>query len=143
LSNNVDFIEDYCLNSSADPHIELLSDSAINTLLLLKDSRVGHRLSDKTCAVRIVMSKKVDGFIVTVQNISINNTPDKECEDFIQFGSSAVEKWCNSSDARSLIFSNSSVDIIFKTQSNSTSSFNIVITPYQSKSELFSYIIQI
>jgi hypothetical protein len=125
------YIEDYCLDSNTDPNVGLLNDSAINTSLIIESTRIGHRISNKTCAIRIFMSKKVDGMIVTVQNISINNTSGKKCADFIQFGSSPMGKWCETKDAQSLIFSNSSVDIVFNAQINSSSNFKIVITPYQ------------
>jgi hypothetical protein len=130
LFTQIDYIEDYCLDT--DPNVELLNDSAINTSLIIESTRIGQRISNKTCAIRILMSKKVDGMIVTVQNISINNTSSKECTDFIQFGSSSIGKWCETKDARSLLFSNSSVDIVFNAQINSSSNFKIVITPYQS-----------
>ncbi|CAG2162439.1 unnamed protein product [Oppiella nova] len=116
---------EFCLGSNFDPHIEV-NDSAIDTSIILESSP----LMPETCSVRLSLSSQVDGLIVSVDSISIINS-NKSCDNFIQFGSSPVAKWCQSSDAQTLIFSDSGIDIAFNFPNNNGSHFKLIITPFK------------
>ncbi|CAG2176807.1 unnamed protein product, partial [Oppiella nova] len=116
---------EFCLGSDFDPHIEV-NDSAIDTSIILESSP----LMSKTCSVRLSLSSQVDGLIVSVDDISMINS-NKSCDNFIQFGSSPVAKWCQSSDAQTLIFSDSGIDIAFNFPFNNGSYFKLIITPFK------------
>ncbi|CAG2110792.1 unnamed protein product [Medioppia subpectinata] len=113
-----------CVGPQFDPNIQVLNDSAIDTAIVLESSP----LMSSSCSVRIIMSPKVDGLIVSVENISIINL-DQSCDNYIEFGSSPIAKWCNTSDARPLQFADSGVDIVFNFPNNS-SYFKLIVTPY-------------
>ena len=86
----------------------------------------------KKCKVEISGPLESVGLIVVVQNVSIDNAIHGGCDNYIQFGSSSETKWCKSSDATSLIFSEKSVDIEFNLDNNSDYYFSMVITAYKS-----------
>lgn len=90
----------------------------------------------KPCKVRVVRPPFADGLVVVVRNVSIDNAIHGGCDNYIQFGSSSETKWCQSSDARSLILKDTPLDVEFNLDNNSDYYFSMVVTAYKSESDL-------
>ena len=109
--------------------IEIKNEWSLNTSIILESSEQ----MPKWCAVRINAWPQVYGLVVTVHSLSMSRAHNDSCDNNIEFDSLPIIQWCDSSDAKTLIFEKNSLDIAFNSGSNNSLYFKLVVTPYESK----------
>ena len=128
------YLNEHCTEQKAAFHYDFPNQTnQLATSLILEASNNGS-LTTQNCIVRIQASEHVDGLILAVQNISIENHENigqqEHCVNYIQFndGTPQAGLWCNTSDASGLVFEKG-IDISIV----GTTSFKFQITPFQSQ----------
>ena len=114
-------------------------DESVNTSVIFEPSDQ----TPNTCAIRITMSSEIDGFIVTFQNLSIDNRLDSNCSNYIELSSSPPTKWCDSSEVQSLVIREPTLDIAFNFESIDSYFSKLLVTPFKSNYEFMNFFKQL
>ena len=128
------YLNEHCTQQKAAFHYDFPNQTnQLATSLILEASNNGS-LTTQNCIVRIRALEHVDGLILAVQNIFIENHENidqQHCVNYIRFnnGTPQAGLWCNTSDASGLVFKKD-IDISIV----GTTSFKFEITPFQSQS---------
>lgn len=142
----LDYIQDYCSPISHPQRIILLKNNGIFSSLTLESSENDSTLKQNLdCQVKIKsQNDAIKGLIINAESFSMSTN---DCQNYVEFNGNQTNRWCNDKQANGFVYKGSELDVRFKTASNSSAHFKLIITAYSGDSfninNIFMFSIQL